>query len=64
MRRRDFIAALGIAVARPLSASAQQPALPLVGFLSSLCHRSRCRVSPRSGKFGIRRGEKTSPPTR
>src|SRR5262249_19487985 len=36
MRRRDFIAALGIAVARPLSTSAQQLAPPVVGFLSSL----------------------------
>jgi len=36
MRRRDFIAALGIAVVRPLSTSAQQLAPPVVGFLSSL----------------------------
>jgi ABC-type uncharacterized transport system substrate-binding protein len=36
MRRRDFIAVLGTAVAWPHSAPAQQPAIPVVGFLSSL----------------------------
>ena len=35
MRRRDFIAGLGLSVALPLSARAQQPAIPFVGFLSS-----------------------------
>jgi putative ABC transport system substrate-binding protein len=35
MRRRDFIAGLGISAALPLSARAQQPAIPFVGFLSS-----------------------------
>jgi len=35
MRRREFIAGLGMAAAVPASARAQQPSIPFIGFLSS-----------------------------
>jgi putative ABC transport system substrate-binding protein len=51
MRRREFIALFGGAVAWPLAARAQQPAMPVVGILSAL--------APGSGEYlldAFRRG--------
>ena len=64
MKRRDFITLLGgAAVTWPLAARAQQPAMPVVGFLNGASPESSgLRFSARLCVSGPRRGAHKNAP--
>jgi putative ABC transport system substrate-binding protein len=64
MRRREFFGVVGGAAAWPLAASAQQPAVPVVGFLSSRSASDSSKLSAAFskglGEFGFSDGRTVS----
>src|SRR6516165_6687575 len=60
MKRRKFVAGLGSAAAWPLAARAQQPALPLIGFLGMDETESRRRPTGEAFADRFREGLKAA----